>query len=122
MITVFILGIIGILKIILPGSWPLITSFRPLKTDGLKSKSQCPAQPVLFPTLRPDITEANCKTLFTSSGYRNLSATRLSEAVQIPTVIYDDMGKLGADPRWDVFGVFAPYLERAFPIVYVGIA
>jgi hypothetical protein len=53
--------------------------------------------------------------LFKSSEYRNLAAHRLSGAVKIPTITYDDMGLLGEDHRWDIFYTMAAYLEAVFP-------
>jgi hypothetical protein len=41
----------------------------------------------------------------------NLNDTHSTES-------YDDMGPVGVDPRWDVFGPFHDYLLKAFPLVY----
>lgn len=53
-----------------------------------------------------------------SDTFRNKSIERLSGAVQIPTESFDDMGKVGSDPRWDIFSPFADYLEKTFPLVH----
>jgi Gly-Xaa carboxypeptidase len=53
-----------------------------------------------------------------SETFRNKSIARLSGAVQIPTETFDYMGKVGKDPRWDIFGLFAAYLEKTFPLVH----
>lgn len=53
--------------------------------------------------------------LFKLSVYRDLAAGRLSGAVKIPTITYDDMGVLGEDQRWDIFYAMADYLETVFP-------
>ncbi|WVQ79778.1 hypothetical protein IAT38_001878 [Cryptococcus sp. DSM 104549] len=42
----------------------------------------------------------------------------LSGAVKVPTEIFDVMGEIGEDPRWDVFYKFADYLEEAYPLVH----
>ncbi|TYJ52125.1 hypothetical protein B9479_007279 [Cryptococcus floricola] len=42
----------------------------------------------------------------------------LSDAVKIPTEIFDVMGEIGEDERWDVFYEFSEYLEKAFPLVH----
>lgn len=42
----------------------------------------------------------------------------LSGAVKVPTEIFDVMGEVGEDPRWDVFFKFADYMEKAFPLVH----
>lgn len=43
----------------------------------------------------------------------------LADAVKIPTEIFDVMGEVGEDSRWDVFYDFADYLRSAFPLVSV---
>ncbi|KAL5341451.1 hypothetical protein BJX70DRAFT_358833 [Aspergillus crustosus] len=53
-----------------------------------------------------------------SDSYRNRSIERLSEAVQIDTQVFDDLGPVGTDPRWDVFYAFAAYLEKTYPQVH----
>jgi Gly-Xaa carboxypeptidase len=50
--------------------------------------------------------------------YRNLSIEFLSNAVKIPTVSRDSMGRPGEDSRWEIFYEFAAYLESAFPVVH----
>jgi Gly-Xaa carboxypeptidase len=72
-------------------------------------------QPILHPVKRPDITESNINSIFKTREYRDLIADQLSGAVQIPTVTYDGMGRVGEDERWDVFYEIESYLERAFP-------
>ncbi|CAK4033148.1 vacuolar carboxypeptidase Cps1 [Lecanosticta acicola] len=44
---------------------------------------------------------------------------RLSAAVNVPTVSYDDNGDVGEDPRWQVFGELHAVLEHLFPLVLV---
>ncbi|KAK8203371.1 hypothetical protein M8818_005262 [Zalaria obscura] len=57
--------------------------------------------------------------LFLSSEtFRNGSIERLSGAVQIPTMSYDDLGKIGEDKRWDVFFKFEEYLQKTYPLVH----
>jgi hypothetical protein len=57
--------------------------------------------------------------LLGSKDYLRESAARLTGAVQIPTESFDDMGLVGEDPRWDVFGEFHDYLEKTYPKVYI---
>jgi hypothetical protein len=80
--------------------------------------AQCPEQPLFHPSLREDITKTNIDQLFKSENFRDLAASRLSGAVQVPTVTYDGMDKLGKDPRWDVFYEFGSYLKATFPRLY----
>jgi len=43
----------------------------------------------------------------------------MSGAVQIPTESYDEMGPVGHDKRYEVFGKLHDYLHKAFPKVCV---
>lgn len=52
-----------------------------------------------------------------SSDFQDVVSQRLSNAVKIPTVVGDDMGLVGEDPRWEVFYSFTAFLEIAFPMV-----
>ncbi|KAK8854620.1 hypothetical protein IAR55_003359 [Kwoniella newhampshirensis] len=42
----------------------------------------------------------------------------LSGAVKVPTEIFDVMGEIGEDKRWDVFYEFSEYLEKAYPLIH----
>ncbi|KAF2025898.1 carboxypeptidase S [Setomelanomma holmii] len=53
-----------------------------------------------------------------SVAFRELAVQRLSGAVKISTQSYDDMGDIGADPRWDIFYEFSDYLSKTFPLVH----
>jgi Gly-Xaa carboxypeptidase len=79
--------------------------------------AQCPVQYAIAPHANPDITERNIEKLFPSTEFRNLSVKRLSGAVQIPTVSYDDNGPIGEDPRWDVFFDLERYFRETFPLL-----
>lgn len=54
----------------------------------------------------------------TSDKFEEMAIKRLSEAVQIPTESFDDMGEIGEDKRWDVMYDFAAYLKSTFPRVH----
>lgn len=69
----------------------------------------------LFPSFNHLVAPYYHNELFKSPEYRALATRRLCRAVQIPTVIYDDMGELGRDDRWDAFYTMAEYLELEFP-------
>jgi len=43
--------------------------------------------------------------------------TRLGALVKIPSVSYDDAGKPGEDPRWDVFYQMHDALATLYPVV-----
>jgi Gly-Xaa carboxypeptidase len=54
----------------------------------------------------------------TTEVFREEAIAKLSSAVQIRTVSFDDMGLVGEDERWDDFFDFHDYLERAFPLLH----
>ncbi|WWC71361.1 uncharacterized protein I206_105316 [Kwoniella pini CBS 10737] len=51
-------------------------------------------------------------------GQKDRLVNWLSGAVKIPTEIFDVMGEIGEDDRWDVFYKFADYLETSYPLVH----
>lgn len=53
-----------------------------------------------------------------SDRFRNESIKRLSDAVKIPTMSFDDLGAIGDDPRWDIFYDFERYLKQTFPLIH----
>jgi Gly-Xaa carboxypeptidase len=83
------------------------------------------ALPYLFPSLSPislvhteTIRKSTCeqaapvfpKSFDVSSlvaGQKGRIVDWLSKAVQVPTEVYDVMGEIGEDPRWDVFYDFS---------------
>lgn len=84
------------------------------------TKNRCPQVEPLFPS--KSTREINdTETYLASDDFRKLAIERLSGAVQIPTQSYDDMGEIGADPRWDIFDSFADYLAKTFPLTHATI-
>ncbi|WWD19241.1 hypothetical protein CI109_103699 [Kwoniella shandongensis] len=51
-------------------------------------------------------------------GEKDQIISWLSGAVKVPTEIFDVMGEIGVDERWDVFYKFAEYLEEAYPLIH----
>ncbi|KAJ9102005.1 hypothetical protein QFC19_004930 [Naganishia cerealis] len=86
------------------GGWPITDHRRPLEAD-------------LFPSLPPP-SPAVVVTQHVPDNYTDLVTSRLSRAVQIPAVSYDDMGPVGDDPRWAPHVDFQKFLEDEFPQVY----
>ena len=72
--------------------------------------------PLLPDHQTPELNDMD--VFLSSSTFENRSIARLSEAVKIPTMSFDDMGKIGEDKRWDIMYDFASYLEETFPHVY----
>ncbi|CAK5282359.1 unnamed protein product [Mycena citricolor] len=60
--------------------------------------------------------------LLATDAFQSKIITWLSEAVQVPTEVYDGMPPPGQDPRWEVFGPFHDYLLSAFPLVHETLA
>lgn len=55
--------------------------------------------------------------LFADKAFVDTQVKRLSAAVNVPTVSYDDNGLVGKDERWKPFYKFHEVLEDLFPLV-----
>lgn len=107
------------------GLWLVLRSYLIITGDapqwhpstGVESKTKCQQVEPLFPS--KSTKELNdTESYLLSDDFRKLAIERLSGAVQIPTQSYDDMGEVGADPRWDIFNSFADYLAKTYPLVH----
>ncbi|KAL7422371.1 hypothetical protein Q5752_003017 [Cryptotrichosporon argae] len=87
---------------------------------SLKALSSAPAQTykaVTCEQAKPIIPQSfNVSEIV--AGQKDRIVDWLSGAVKVPTEIFDVMGEIGEDERWDVFYDFADYLEQAFPLVH----
>ncbi|RDW95194.1 carboxypeptidase S [Coleophoma crateriformis] len=80
-------------------------------------KSQCQqVDPILPQRTTPELDQI--LDTISTPGYKNQSIEYLSNAVKIPTVSRDGMGKPGEDKRWEIFYEFHDYLESTFPLVH----
>ncbi|RDW88227.1 carboxypeptidase S [Coleophoma cylindrospora] len=80
-------------------------------------KSQCQqVDPILPQKTTPELDQI--LDTISTPGYKNQSIEYLSNAVKIPTVSRDVMGKPGEDERWEIFYEFHDYLESTFPLVH----
>lgn len=86
-------------------------------TQAGMAKSQCPQVNPMFPSIMTEELSLMDEFLQTSQ-FRNESIDRLSGAVKIPSISYDDLGIIGEDPRWDIFYDFADYLKQQFPLIH----
>ena len=102
--------------LILVASWIRTPLFDLPAQDGI-SRPQCRQVEALHPRHQNHALAAMDQFL-ASDKFRNESIARLSEAVQIPTQSYDDMGPVEQDPRWDIMYTFTEYLENTFPAIY----
>jgi len=108
-------------------TYTLITTAVPSVIDILKHKhhpiipipvpAACPQVPALLPSNQTaKLNEMD--DVFNKEVFRQLQVTRLSAAVQIPSVSYDDLGVIGEDKRWDIMYDFALYLKAAYPRIH----
>lgn len=52
-----------------------------------------------------------------SEEFKEESIKRMTKAIEIPTMSFDDMGEVGEDERWGIFEKFHTFLEESFPLV-----
>lgn len=76
--------------------------------------SQCPTVEKLVPGYDAELSNLD---QFHSNVYSNYSLKVWSDAVRIPTLNWDDLGKVGDDSRWEIFEDFANYLVKTFAAV-----
>lgn len=94
---------------------PSVLDAFPARKDA--AKHQCPQVEPLRPKHTSDEL-LKMEEYLKSESFRNASIARLSGAVQIPTMSFDDNGEPGDDPRWEVFYDLAAYLEKSYPLVH----
>ncbi|KAK4205129.1 putative carboxypeptidase [Triangularia verruculosa] len=88
----------------------------PLATREPDFKRQCAQPEPLFPGKNEELDKL--VNIIEGDAFRNASVDRLSGAVQVKTVSFDDLGDVGQDPRWEVFFTFHKFLEKTFPLVH----
>jgi Gly-Xaa carboxypeptidase len=89
-------------------------------TLDTQASPKCPQVHPLIPSKDSKELEA-MQSYLESKAFRGVAIQRLAGAVQIPTQSYDDMGDVGADPRWDIFYSFADYLAETFPLAHASL-
>lgn len=87
------------------------------KSGKKHGKLLCAQVPALYPANQSDEVD-KLDSFFLSDEFRNLSSTRLTGAVQIPTESFDDLGPIGQDERWEIMYKFADYLKQTYPVVH----
>ncbi|KAJ3783939.1 carboxypeptidase S [Lentinula aff. detonsa] len=83
----------------------------------VSSKGFCPQEDVLIPRANFELWTAIGEEIGTTA-FKASAIHWLSGAVQIETETYDDMGPVGAEPRWENRLLFHEYLEKTFPLVH----
>ncbi|SMR52297.1 unnamed protein product [Zymoseptoria tritici ST99CH_3D1] len=92
--------------------FPFPSSESPLSS----STPKCQQVPALFPAQDEKLQQAF--EYLSTPEFVNASIIRLSGAVQIPTQSFDDLGPIGEDKRWEVFGPLHKYFEATFPRIH----
>ncbi|KAI0352323.1 carboxypeptidase S [Trametes cingulata] len=80
----------------------------------------CPQPKPLFPS-RHRVLDEDIERTFSEETFRQKAYEAFGGAIRIPTESYDDMGPVGNDTRWDVFGDLHAYLEKTFPRVFASL-
>lgn len=91
------------------------SSFLPSDKQILGPGQTCPQ----FPAIKP-VDNGLMKVLeeeWGSEEFKKGSVERMRRAIGIRTESFDDMGEVGVDERWDVFGGFRELLGEIFPVV-----
>ncbi|KAH9834221.1 carboxypeptidase S [Rhodofomes roseus] len=83
-----------------------------------ESASSCLQEAPVIPVTRKSLWLAIEELLHTEL-FVNKTASLLSGAVRIPTEVYDVMGPVGEDPRWEAFAPLHEYLLQAFPLIHM---
>jgi len=79
-------------------------------------KAGCVQPDAIFPSKNEKLDKL--QDVISGETFRNASIARLSGAVKVKSMSFDDLGPIGQDPRWDVFYDFHAYLEKTFPLIH----
>ncbi|KAF8998133.1 hypothetical protein BDQ17DRAFT_1362515 [Cyathus striatus] len=66
----------------------------------------------------PAASQSNFSKAYSTPEFLEESAKRLSGAIKIPTMTYDDMGPVETDERWAPFADFHEYLFETYPVIH----
>ncbi|TFY55688.1 hypothetical protein EVJ58_g8091 [Rhodofomes roseus] len=122
--VVFLAGFILCQWKYLPASVASISFFLPTVCEPAslvrwhESASSCLQEAPLIPVTHKSLWRAIEELLHTEL-FVNKTANLLSGAVRIPTEVYDVMGPVGEDPRWEAFALLREYLLQAFPLIHM---
>ncbi|KAF9011800.1 hypothetical protein BDQ17DRAFT_1420214 [Cyathus striatus] len=81
---------------------------------------ECPQAEVLIPQKNNEYWNA-ANSLISTNEFKQKAIDWLGGAIRIKTESYDNMGLVGEDTRWEVFGTFHEYLLDAFPLVHANL-
>ncbi|KAF9817087.1 hypothetical protein IEO21_03669 [Rhodonia placenta] len=90
----------------------------------IRESSHAPSRAALCPQTSPLVPQANAgvwsdvSKAFETDTFIDRAADLLGGAVRVPTEVYDEMGSISEDARWEVFASFHEYLVQAFPQIH----
>ena len=90
---------------------------RPCYSYESSATKSCQQVPAILPDSQ-SVELINMDVYLETDAFRNVSISRLSGAVKVPTESFDDLGEIGIDKRWDIMYDFAAYLKEKFPKVH----
>jgi Gly-Xaa carboxypeptidase len=93
--------------------FPVVSRFKCSGKRQGSAQDVCPKVSKITPS-----DEFDSADQFFTSAYRDYSLAVWAGAVQIPSQSFDDLGDIGEDDRWRVFGELHKFLEKSFPVLY----
>ncbi|KAH8093793.1 hypothetical protein BXZ70DRAFT_1010387 [Cristinia sonorae] len=82
------------------------------------SERACPQFAALNTGKKHAHLSAVLEELYASEVFKEKAVSALGGAIRIPTESYDGMGKVGEDPRYEIFGDLHTFLRDTFPLVF----
>ncbi|EPY53336.1 vacuolar carboxypeptidase [Schizosaccharomyces cryophilus OY26] len=92
-----------------------------LKSLRVANDSFCYQPPVLVSSTKEpflDTKDISCSNFINSPEYWNESLARFQKVLRVPTVSYDDLGDVGEDDRWNIFGDLHDVFREIFPNIF----
>ncbi|KAI0251446.1 carboxypeptidase S [Lactifluus subvellereus] len=84
---------------------------------GRQDVNNCPQSEVIYPDRHAQLWET-LGNEYDQDEFTERAAEWLGGAVRIPTETYDEMGPIGVDERWEIFGQFHDHLAESFPLTH----
>ncbi|KAK7457811.1 hypothetical protein VKT23_010153 [Stygiomarasmius scandens] len=82
-----------------------------------RNESLCAQPSPLFPKVHGELWK-ELQDGFEKEEFQSKAVEWLAGAVKVPTEMFDDMGPVGEDPRWENRASFHEYLVKAFPLIH----
>ncbi|KIY65076.1 carboxypeptidase S [Cylindrobasidium torrendii FP15055 ss-10] len=88
-----------------------------LHAETHSSPETCPQVNPLYPQNYASVWTTIGNTIDTDA-FKQEAVDKLAGAVRIPSEVFDAMGPVDKDARWNIFGDFHEYLRTSFPLVH----